>query len=177
MPDVCRLWDDNEYLDILSSEGKKEVKFSDGSILITLNHQGTLQTLKISKYIELNSYLKNLRKEINREFLENPESAQSKNLDKKLEIIYTALHKILSHNTNALNKADNIHQILTTLYMQRKSSYLKENKDEWHKISSLYSQTQKELTSNEIDYKPVISNPVALLNNKFYLILHNPQIV
>ncbi len=176
-PDVCRLWDDNQYLDILSSEGKKEVKFIDGSILITLNHKGSQKTLKISKYIELNSYLKNLRKELNREFLENPDSTKSINLDKKLEHIYNALHKILSHNTNVLNRADNIHQILTTLYMQRKSSYFKENKDEWHRISSLYSQTQKELTGNEIDNKPVISNPVALLNNKLYLILHNPQIV
>ena len=31
------------------------MKFIDGSILITLNHQGSQKTLKISKYIELNS--------------------------------------------------------------------------------------------------------------------------
>ena len=175
--DICRLWDKNQYLDILSGEGKKEVKFIEGNIYLTLKHDGTQKTLKISKYNDLNSYLKKLRKRINREFLENPESTQSKNLDKKLEIIYTALHKILSYKTNILNRADSVNEILINLYMSRKSSYLKENKDEWKKISETYFSQQKELNKYDIDNKAVIEHPIALLNDKFYVILQNPQIV
>ena len=175
--DVCKLWNENQYLDIISSEGKKEVKFLDNNIFITLIHQGNKRTIKISKYFELNLYLKNLRKELNREFLEDSQSSKSANLDKKIEIIYTALHKIHANNTNTLNTVDNVSEILTNLYIQRKSSYLSESKDEWKRISEMYASQQKKLNQFELDNKPIIEPPVALLNNKFYIILQNPQIV
>ena len=92
-----------------------------------------------------------------------------------LEKIYTALHTILSKQTNNMNKNDINNQITTELYLLRKFYYDQKKMNEWNETSKRYLDEQKKHISKESS-SVIIEYPVAFINDNFYVILKNPEI-
>ena len=92
-----------------------------------------------------------------------------------LEKIYTSLHKILSKQTNNMNKNDIANQNITELYLLRKFYFDQNKMDEWNETSKKYIAEQKKNTSNGSS-SIIIESPVAFINDNFYIILKNPEI-
>ena len=171
----CIDWQNSTYLNSLLNKNQKKINFKDNNIIITVKDESSTKNIQIPKYEELNSYLHKLNKLFNRLYIQDETCSEVNKIDLMLEKIYTALHTILSKQTNNMNKNDINNQITTELYLLRKFYYDQKKMNEWNETSKRYLDEQKKHISKESS-SVIIEYPVAFINDNFYVILKNPEI-